>query len=60
MSMALRSVILRKALDMLGADTTYHIPAAAGGWLRDEVRSDPTSAGEGIKLITSVDTGIKA
>jgi single-stranded-DNA-specific exonuclease len=53
-------VILRKALDMLGADTTYHIPRRLvdGYGMKSAVIQQ--AAGEGIKLIISVDTGIKA
>jgi len=53
-------VILRKALDMLGADTTYHIPQRLvdGYGMKSAVIQQ--AAAEGIKLIISVDTGIKA
>jgi single-stranded-DNA-specific exonuclease len=53
-------VILRKALAMLGADTTYHIPRRLvdGYGMKSEVIQQ--AAEEGIKLIISVDTGIKA
>src|SRR5262249_51480835 len=53
-------VILRKALAMLGADTTYHIPRRLvdGYGMKSEVIQQ--AAEEGVKLIISVDTGIKA
>ncbi|MCI0624748.1 MAG: single-stranded-DNA-specific exonuclease RecJ [Acidobacteria bacterium] len=53
-------VILRKALEMLGASTTYHIPRRfvdGYGMKADVVRQ---AANDGVKLIISVDTGIKA
>jgi single-stranded-DNA-specific exonuclease len=53
-------VILRKALEMLGAKTSYHIPQRLldGYGMRSDVVEQ--AAAEGIKLIISVDTGIKA
>jgi single-stranded-DNA-specific exonuclease len=53
-------VILRKALEMLGAETTYYIPRRLvdGYGMRSEVVE--RAAQEGVKLIISVDTGIKA
>jgi single-stranded-DNA-specific exonuclease len=53
-------VILRKALDMLGARTTYHIPRRLvdGYGMKSAVIQQ--AAEEGVKLIISVDTGIKA
>jgi single-stranded-DNA-specific exonuclease len=53
-------VILHKALDMLGAKTSYHIPRRLvdGYGMKADVIEQ--AAGDGIKLIISVDTGIKA
>src|SRR5262249_43173270 len=53
-------IVLRKALEMLGADVTYHIPRRLvdGYGMRCEVIE--RAAKQGIKLIVSVDTGIKA
>jgi single-stranded-DNA-specific exonuclease len=53
-------VILRKALEMLGARTTYHIPRrfVDGYGMKAEVVE--RAAIDGVKLIISVDTGIKA
>src|SRR5215831_18257985 len=53
-------VILRKALKMIGGDTTYYIPRRLvdGYGMRSEVVE--RAAQEGVKLIISVDTGIKA
>ncbi|MSO23131.1 MAG: single-stranded-DNA-specific exonuclease RecJ [Acidobacteria bacterium] len=53
-------VILRKALEMIGARTTYHIPRRfldGYGMKADVVEQ---AANDGVKLIISVDTGIKA
>jgi single-stranded-DNA-specific exonuclease len=53
-------VILRKALEMLGARTSYHIPRRfidGYGMKPDVVRQ---AALDGVKLLISVDTGIKA
>jgi len=53
-------VILKTALDLAGAVTSYHVPNR----LRDGygMRSDVVerAAGTGVKLIVSVDTGIRA
>jgi single-stranded-DNA-specific exonuclease len=53
-------IVLRKALEMLGADVTYHIPRRLvdGYGMRSAVIE--RAAEQGIKLIISVDTGIKA
>ncbi len=53
-------VILRKALEMLGATTAYHIPRrfVDGYGMKSEIVEQ--AAREGVKLIISVDTGIKA
>jgi len=53
-------VILRKALDMMGARTTYHIPRrfVDGYGMKADVVEQ--AARDGVKLIISVDTGIKA
>jgi single-stranded-DNA-specific exonuclease len=53
-------VILRKALDMMGARTSYHIPRrfVDGYGMKADVVVQ--AAAEGVKLIISVDTGIKA
>src|SRR5262245_9161614 len=53
-------VILRKALEMIGARTTYHIPRrfVDGYGMKAEVVE--RAANEGVKLIITVDTGIKA
>jgi single-stranded-DNA-specific exonuclease len=53
-------VILQKALDMLGAKTSYHIPRRlldGYGMKADVVEQAAT---EGVRLIITVDTGIKA
>jgi single-stranded-DNA-specific exonuclease len=53
-------VILRKALEMLGGQTSYHIPRRfidGYGMKADVVQQ---AAEDGVKLIISVDTGIKA
>jgi len=53
-------VILRKALQMMGGITTYHIPRrfVDGYGMKADVVEQ--AAGEGVKLLVSVDTGIKA
>lgn len=53
-------VILRKALEMLDASTAYHIPRrfVDGYGMKADVVEQ--AAREGVKLIISVDTGIKA
>jgi single-stranded-DNA-specific exonuclease len=53
-------VVLRKALEMLGAKTSYHIPRRLvdGYGMRAVVIEQAAAAG--VKLIISVDTGIKA
>ncbi len=53
-------VILRKALEMMGARTTYHIPRrfVDGYGMKADVVKE--AASNGVKLIISVDTGIKA
>jgi single-stranded-DNA-specific exonuclease len=53
-------VILHKALDMLGAKTSYHIPRRLvdGYGMKADVIEQ--AATDGIKLIITVDTGIKA
>jgi single-stranded-DNA-specific exonuclease len=53
-------VILRKALEMMGARTTYHIPRrfVDGYGMKADVVKE--AASDGVKLIISVDTGIKA
>lgn len=53
-------VILRKALEMLGANTCYHIPRRLldGYGMKSEIIEQ--AARDGVRLIISVDTGIKA
>jgi single-stranded-DNA-specific exonuclease len=53
-------VILRKALEMLGAKTSYHIPRRLldGYGMKSDVVEQ--AANQGVKLVISVDTGIKA
>jgi single-stranded-DNA-specific exonuclease len=53
-------VILKKGLDLLGATVTYHVPHRLrdGYGMRSEVIDQ--AAAEGVKLIVSVDTGIRA
>jgi len=53
-------VILRKALQMLGAHCSYHIPNRLidGYGMKDCVLEK--AAAEGVKLVVTVDTGIKA
>jgi single-stranded-DNA-specific exonuclease len=53
-------VILRKALEMLGSQTTYHIPRrfVDGYGMKSDVVQQ--AAVDGVKLIISVDTGIRA
>jgi single-stranded-DNA-specific exonuclease len=53
-------VILQKALDMLGARTSYHIPRRLldGYGMKADVIEQ--AATEGVRLIITVDTGIKA
>ena len=53
-------VILRKALEMMGARTTYHIPRrfVDGYGMKADVVKE--AASDGVKLVISVDTGIKA
>jgi single-stranded-DNA-specific exonuclease len=53
-------VILRKALEMMGARTTYHIPRrfVDGYGMKADVVKE--AASDGVTLIISVDTGIKA
>ena len=53
-------VILRKALEMMGARTTYHIPRrfVDGYGMKADVVKEAASSG--VKLVISVDTGIKA
>jgi len=53
-------VILKKGLDLLGANVTYHVPHRLrdGYGMRTEVIDQ--AAATGVKLIVSVDTGIRA
>ncbi|MCC6591063.1 MAG: single-stranded-DNA-specific exonuclease RecJ [Bryobacterales bacterium] len=53
-------VILKKVLDMVGADADFHVPHRLkdGYGMRPEVITD--AASRGVKLIVSVDTGIRA
>jgi len=53
-------VILRKALEMLGASTSYYIPRRLVDGYGMKVHVIEHAAAEGVKLIISVDTGIKA
>jgi single-stranded-DNA-specific exonuclease len=53
-------VVLRKALDMLGGNTSYHIPRRLEDGYGMKSAVIQQAAKEGIKLIISVDTGIKA
>lgn len=53
-------VILKKAIELAGGDVTYHVPhrLREGYGMRPEVLAD--AAQRGIRLIISVDTGIRA
>lgn len=53
-------VILKKVLDMVGATADFHVPHRLrdGYGMRPEVITD--AAARGVKLIVSVDTGIRA
>ena len=53
-------VILQKALNMLGARTSYHIPRRLldGYGMKSDVVEQ--AAADGVRLLISVDTGIKA
>lgn len=53
-------VILQTALRLLGADSRYHVPHRLrdGYGMREEVMQTATEAG--VKLVISVDTGIRA
>ena len=53
-------VILKKALDLLGAQVSYHVPHRLkdGYGMRSDVVEE--AATRGVKLIVSVDTGIRA
>jgi single-stranded-DNA-specific exonuclease len=53
-------VILRKALEMLGALTSYHIPRRFVDGYGMKVNVVQQAALDGVKLIVSVDTGIRA
>ena len=53
-------VILRKALDMLGANTCYHIPRRLLDGYGMKLEVIEQAAADGVRLIISVDTGIKA
>ena len=53
-------VILKKGLDLLGGNATFHVPHRLrdGYGMRSEVVEE--AAARGVKLIVSVDTGIRA
>ena len=53
-------VILKKGLDLLGGDATFHVPHRLrdGYGMKSEVVEE--AAARGVKLIVSVDTGIRA
>jgi single-stranded-DNA-specific exonuclease len=53
-------VILKKTIDLLGGDVGFHVPHRLrdGYGMKSEVVED--AAGAGVKLIVSVDTGIRA
>ncbi|MEZ5354420.1 MAG: single-stranded-DNA-specific exonuclease RecJ [Bryobacteraceae bacterium] len=53
-------VILKKSLELLGADADFHVPHRLkdGYGMRPEVITE--AAARGVKLIVSVDTGIRA
>src|SRR2546422_1366350 len=53
-------VILRKALEMLGARTSYYIPRRLVDGYGMKAAVIEQAAADGVKLIISVDTGIKA
>ena len=53
-------VILRKALEMLGAKTSYYIPRRLVDGYGMKAAVIEQAAADGVKLIISVDTGIKA
>ncbi len=53
-------VILRKALEMLGASCSYYIPRRFVDGYGMKVEVIEQAAADGVRLIISVDTGIKA
>ena len=53
-------VILRKALQMLGADCSYHIPQRLVDGYGLKIPVLEKAAREGVQLLVTVDTGIKA
>lgn len=53
-------VILRKALEMLGAECSYHIPERLVEGYGMKIPVLEKAAREGVQLVITVDTGIKA
>ena len=53
-------VILKKALEMLGAECTYHIPERLVEGYGMKIPILEKAAREGVQLVITVDTGIKA
>ena len=53
-------VILKKALEMLGAECTYHIPERLVEGYGMKIPVLEKAAREGVQLVITVDTGIKA
>ena len=53
-------VILKKGIELLGGQATFHVPHRLrdGYGMRSEVVEE--AAAKGVKLIVSVDTGIRA
>lgn len=54
------TVLLKTAIEMLGGEVRFHVPhrLKEGYGMRDEVLE--TAASEGVRLVISVDTGIRA
>ncbi|WP_254062519.1 single-stranded-DNA-specific exonuclease RecJ [Acidobacterium sp. S8] len=54
------TVLLKTAIEMLGGEVRFHVPhrLKEGYGMRDEVLE--TAAAEGVRLVISVDTGIRA
>ena len=54
------TVLLKTAIEMLGGEVRFHVPhrVKEGYGMRDEVLE--TAAAEGVRLVISVDTGIRA
>jgi single-stranded-DNA-specific exonuclease len=54
------TVVLKKALEMIGADAAWHIPHRLNDGYGMQVASVEEAAARGVKLIISVDNGIRA